>query len=112
MKRLPVKRWPGLAALPLLLLAGSLAVSLAITGCAHPQPPPYYPPPPPPPPLPVIVRQGFHDGVAAARFDISRGLPPAVERHARFRNPPEPPGEPAHAYRVNFRRGYFATYGQ
>lgn len=87
-----------LAALPLFLFT--------IGGCAHPAPPPYYAPPPPG----AIAAQGYHDGVNAARRDIAHGRPPRVDRHPRFRNPLAPPGQPAHIYRQNFRRGYDQTY--
>ena len=102
-----MKKFLAVAVLPVLLLAGSLAV----IGCGHPQPPPYYAPPPPPP-LPAIARQGYDEGLAAARRDIARGLPPDVQRHPRFRTPPMAPGEPSHVYQVNFRRGYRAGYGR
>lgn len=77
-----------------------------IAGCSHPVPPPYYAPPPPN----AVAHEGFDAGVHAARTDISRGLRPHVDRHARFRNPPVPPGEPVAIYRSNFRRGYDLTY--
>ncbi len=98
-----MKKLFAIAILRLLLFTGSLI----FTGCA-PAPPPYYGPPPPP--LRAIARQGYDTGIAAARNDIARGLPPNAQRHPRFRVPPMPPGEPSHVYRVNFRRGYFAVY--
>lgn len=91
---------PGVAATPLLLFA--------LVGCSHPQPA-YYPPPPE---LSQVARHGFHDGVRAARRDIARGMPPNVDRHPLFRNPPVPYGPPAEDYRVGFRRGYRMTYHQ
>ncbi len=93
-----MKRLLAIAALPLFLFT--------VGGCAHPAPPPYYAPPPPG----AIGRQGFDNGVAAARRDIAHGLRSRVERHPRYRNPPTPPGEPAAIYRRNFRRGYQSTY--
>ncbi len=87
-----------IAALPLFLFT--------IGGCAHPAPPPYYAPPPPG----AIANQGYHDGIDAARRDLSRGFPPQADRHLRFRNPPVPPGQPVAIYRRNFRRGYEQTY--
>ncbi len=93
-----MKRLLAIAALPMFLFT--------VAGCAHPAPPPYYAPPPPG----AIAAQGFNDGVNAARRDMSQGRPPRVDRHPRFRNPPAPPGQPAHIYRQNFRGGYVQTY--
>lgn len=93
-----MKKLLAIAALPLFLFT--------VSGCSHPAPPPYYAPPPPG----ALASQGFNNGVAAARSDIARGLPPQVERHPRFRNPPAPPGQPIEIYRRNFRRGYQQTY--
>lgn len=90
----------------LLALATVPLLALTISGCAHnPPPPPYYPPPPA-----QIAQQGFNTGVEAARRDLANGLPPDVQRHPRFRNPPVPPGEPIEDYRQGFRRGYRETY--
>jgi hypothetical protein len=94
MKRLLI----AVAALPLLVFTG--------IGCAHSAPPPYYAPPPPG----AIASQGYNDGVNAARRDMAQGRPPRVDRHPRFRNPPVPPGGPAHIYRDNFHRGYDWAY--
>jgi len=89
-----------LIALPLL--------ALALTGCSHPQPA-YYPPPPE---LSQVARQGFQDGMRAARHDLNHGLPPNAARHPLFRNPPVPYGPPAEDYRAGFRRGYRRMYRQ
>lgn len=93
-----MKKLLPLAALPIFLFS--------VAGCGHPAPPPYYAPPPPG----VIARQGFDAGVDAAHRDMSRGMPPNVNRHPSFRNPPVPPGQPAAIYRDNFRRGYQSAY--
>jgi hypothetical protein len=90
-----------------LLALSVLSLPLVLAGCSHPQPA-YYPPPPPPA-WSEIARQGFHDGVQAARRDISQGRPPDVNRHPKFRNPPVPP--PAFEdYRHGFREGYQQTF--
>lgn len=91
----------------LLILAALALPVAAMTACSHPQPA-YYPPPPPPA-WSEIARRGFHDGVEAARRDIAHGVPPDVNRHPRFRNPPVPP--PAFEdYRHGFREGYQQTF--
>jgi len=59
-----------------LLAVATLLLPLAIAGCSHPQPAPYYPPPPPPPAYSQAAEQGHHDGIEAARRDISNGRPP------------------------------------
>jgi Spy/CpxP family protein refolding chaperone len=52
-----------------------------------------------------IQRQGFRDGIQAARRDIENQRPPNAERTMEFRRPPIPP--PARdEYREGFRRGY------
>jgi hypothetical protein len=96
----------------LLTLAALPILAFTMAGCAHPAPPPPPPPPPAyaPPPPGAIARNAYRDGVLAARRDMTQGLPPQVERHPRFRNPPTPPGEPVNIYRRNFRNGYRATY--
>ncbi len=81
----------------------ALALPLALTACSHPQPVVYAPPPPPPPQFSPAARQGYHDGNEAARRDIAKSLPPDVQRHPRFRNPPVGPPE---EYRHGFRAGY------
>lgn len=89
----------------LLLLAFLPFLLAPISGCS-PAPPPYYAPPPPG----VIANQAYQAGVDAARSDIYNRLPPQVDRHVRFRNPPMPPGEPVRIYQQNFRRGYEWVY--
>lgn len=92
-----MRKWLALAAV-------LLPISLA--GCAHPQPLVVYAPPPPAE-FTEIARQGFHAGFEAARRDVARNLPPGVEKHPRFRNPPVPP--PAFEdFRHGFREGYQA----
>jgi hypothetical protein len=91
-----MKKWLALAAV-------LLPISLA--GCAHPVV--VYAPPPPPAEYNEIARQGFHDGFEAARRDVARNVPPGVEKHPKFRNPPVP--QPAwEDYRHGFREGYQA----
>jgi hypothetical protein len=91
-----------------LLAFSVLLLPLALAGCSHPQPVAYYPPPPPPA-WSQIAQQGFHNGVEAARHDIAHGLPPDVNRHPHFRNPPVPP--PAFEdFRHGFREGYQQIY--
>ncbi len=85
----------------------ALALVFSVAGCSHPQPVVYSPPPPE---LSQIAQRGFHDGIRAAHRDLSRGLPPNVDRHPLFRNPPVPYGPPAEDYRVGFRRGYRRAY--
>jgi hypothetical protein len=89
----------------LLGFAALLVVSTgALTGCYYPQRVVYVSPPPPPS-YSEIGRRGYRDGSAAARRDINAGLPPDLNRHPRFRDPPVPP--PAvEDYRHGFRVGY------
>jgi hypothetical protein len=83
-----------------------LFLPLAVAGCSHPQPVVYAPPPPG---LSAAAQKGYYDGSLAARNDIGKGLPPDVQRHPRFRNPPVPP--PAfEEYRHSFRDGYQQTF--
>jgi hypothetical protein len=90
------------------LALAALLLPIALTACSHPQPVAYYPPPPPAT-WTEIARQGFHDGVEAARRDIAAGRSPNAERHPRFRNPPVPP--PAFEdYRHGFRDGYRGVF--
>jgi hypothetical protein len=90
-----MKKWLALAA---------LLLPLALAGCGHPA---VVYAPPPPPAFSQIAQQGFHDGFEAARRDVARNLPPGVDKHPKFRNPPVPP--PAwEDYRHGFREGYQA----
>jgi hypothetical protein len=92
-----MKKWIALA---------TLLLPISLAGCSHPQPVVVYAPPPPLE-FNEIARQGFHDGFEAARRDVERNVPPGVEKHPRFRNPPVPP--PAwEDYRHGFREGYQA----
>jgi hypothetical protein len=85
----------------------ALLVPVALlAGCSHPQPV-YVAAPPPPPAFGPTAQQGYHDGIEAARRDIRAGLPPDVQRHPRFRNPPIGPPE---EFRRGFRAGYDATF--
>jgi hypothetical protein len=84
-----------------------LLLPFALAGCSHPQP--YYPPPPPPPAFSEAAQQGYHDGIDAGQRDVSKGAPPEVDRHPRFRNPPVPPPL-MEDYRHAFRRGYDEVY--
>jgi hypothetical protein len=87
----------------------ALLLPLALAGCSHHTTVVYAAPPPPPPEFSSVAQQGFHDGIEAARRDISQGKPPDVRRHPRFRNPPVPP--PAiEDYRHGFRAGYDQTF--
>ena len=63
----------------------------------------------PPPDYNDVRRQGFHDGIDAARHDIDRGLPPDPHRHERFRHPPVGHHQ-RDDYRRGFDRGYHAAY--
>lgn len=88
-----------------LLAVALLSLPFLLAGCSHPQP--VYGPPPPD--FSQIAQQGFHDGMQAARRDISAGRAPDVKRHPRFRNPPVPP--PAFEdYRHGFREGYQSAF--
>ncbi|MGH9617474.1 MAG: hypothetical protein ACRD28_12100 [Acidobacteriaceae bacterium] len=63
----------------------------------------------PPPDYNGVRRQGFHDGIDAARRDIGRGMAPNPNRHERFRHPPVRRGQ-RDDYRRGFSRGYQAAY--
>lgn len=51
------------------------------------------------------ARQGFHDGIEAARHDFAEQRRSDVDSHERFRNPPVP-WQVKDEYRNGFRRGY------
>jgi len=92
-----MKKWLAMAA---------LLLPLSVAGCGHPRPV-VYAPPPPPVDFNQVAQQGYHDGYEAARRDVARNVPPGVEKHPKFRNPPVPP--PAvEDYRHGFREGYGA----
>ena len=92
-----------------IIALAALLLPLTLAGCSHPTTVVYAAPPPPPPEFTAIAQQGYHDGIDAARRDIHHGLPPDVNRHPRFRNPPVPP--PAiEDYRHGFREGYRQSY--
>ncbi len=90
-----MKKW-------IVCLAASL-MPLVVAGCHHTTV--VIAAPPPPAAFNEIARQGYHDGWEAARRDVAHNVPPGVEKHPRFRNPPVPP--PAFEdYRQGFREGY------
>jgi hypothetical protein len=91
-----------------LFVLATILLPFALAGCSHPQPASYYPPPPPPA-YSQVAEQGHHDGIEAARRDISNGAPPDPARHPRFRNPPVPPPL-MEDYRHAFRNGYEEVY--
>jgi hypothetical protein len=87
------------------LALAALLLPLTVAGCAHRVV--VYAAPPPPVEFNEIARQGFNDGFEAARRDVAHNVPPGVEKHPKFRNPPVPP--PAvEDYRHGFREGYQA----
>lgn len=53
-----------------------------------------------------VQRQGFHDGIDAARHDAHEGRRPDPAQHREFREPMVPQPD-RHDYREAFRRGYF-----
>ena len=59
----------------------------------------------PPQELNDIQRQGFHEGIQAARHDFEVHRPLNVEDHEIYRHPHMPP-EQREAFRDGFRRGY------
>jgi hypothetical protein len=59
----------------------------------------------PPRELNDIQRQGFHEGVEAARRDLQMNRHPDMDDHEAFRHPHLPP-EQRDAFRDGFRRGY------
>jgi hypothetical protein len=63
----------------------------------------------PPPEFRDIQRQGFHDGIEAARNDFQLHRPPNVERRNEFRHPPVPPPV-RDDYRDGFRHGYDTAF--
>jgi hypothetical protein len=59
----------------------------------------------PPQELNDIQRQGFHEGIEAARHDFDLHRPLNVDDHEIYRHPHMPP-EQREAFRDGFRRGY------
>ena len=59
----------------------------------------------PPQELNDIQRQGFHEGIEAARHDFDMRRPPNVDDHEIYRHPRMPPPQ-REAFRDGFRRGY------
>ena len=59
----------------------------------------------PPGDLRDIQRQGFHDGIQAARNDFQNRGRMDPDHHGEFRHPPVPP-EARDDYRDGYRRGY------
>ena len=55
-----------------------------------------------------VQRQGFHEGMQAARHDVQTQQQPDPRRHMEFRHPSVPP-EARDQYREAFRQGYFMT---
>jgi hypothetical protein len=103
----------------LVALALSLATPVFLTAQYGPPPPPPGGGPPPPPPgggwdapppeFRDVQRQGFHDGIEAARNDFDRRRQPNAGRRREFRRPPVPPPV-RDAYRDGFRRGYDSAF--
>ena len=88
-------------AVALLLGFSSLTVSRAIAQ----GPPPGYGWDAPPQELNEIQRQGFHEGIEAARHDFEMHRRADADDHEIFRHP-HMPAEQRDAFREGFRRGY------
>lgn len=56
-----------------------------------------------------VQRQGFHDGIEAARSDFQMHRPLSAERRSEFRHPPVP-RQVRDEYREGFRRGYSSAF--
>jgi Spy/CpxP family protein refolding chaperone len=56
-----------------------------------------------------VQRQGFHDGIEAARSDFQSHRPLSAERRNEFRRPPVS-RESRDEYREGFRRGYSSAF--
>jgi len=102
------------------LAALTLALGTAALLAAQAPPPPYPPPQDrpdqgrggwdaPPPELRDVQRQGFHDGIEAARNDIGSHRPANAEMRPEFRHPPVERGL-RNDYRDGFRRGYGVAF--
>jgi hypothetical protein len=74
-------------------------------GAARGPPPPGYGWDAPPQELNDIQRQGFHEGLEAARNDFRMNRRPDVADHEIFRHPHLPPPQ-WEAFQDGFRRGY------
>jgi hypothetical protein len=79
--------------------------SLTASRAAAQGPPPGYGWDAPPQELNEIQRQGFHEGIEAARHDFAEHRRPDVDDHEIFRHPHMPP-EQRDVFRDGFRRGY------
>jgi hypothetical protein len=91
-----------ISAVALLLATSTMTLARA---AAQGPPPPGYGWDAPPQELNDIQRQGFHEGVEAARHDFETQRHPDVDDHEIFRHPHLPP-EQRDAFRDGFRRGY------
>lgn len=56
-----------------------------------------------------VQRQGFRDGIEAARSDLQSHRPPNAERRNEFRHPPVP-RRARDEYRDGFRHGYDSAF--
>jgi hypothetical protein len=89
----------------------ALLVGMSVVPMAGAFPGQQGPPPPgsgweaPPQELNEVQRQGFHEGMEAARRDVEMNRHPDVSDHEVFRHPHLPP-EQREAFRDGFRRGY------
>jgi hypothetical protein len=93
-----------ISAIALLLGVSVMPMAGAAAGQQGP-PPPGYGWDVPPQELNEVQRQGFHEGVEAARRDFEMHRHPDVDDHEVFRHPQLPP-EQREAFRDGFRRGY------
>lgn len=84
-----------------LLSIALIALPLVAAGCGDRRPVYYNPPPA----YNEAAREGYSDGVRAARWDMRHGRRPDFDDHERFRNPPVPPGM-REEYRHAFHEGY------
>ena len=91
------------------LAVAALSIPFVLAGCGHVRAV-YVEPPPPSAAYSQIARQGYRDGIDAARRDINAGRRPDVGRHPRFHKPPVPPMASSE-YRRAFRDGYQRAFG-
>lgn len=89
----------------LAVFAVALALGTSITPVARAVQAPGYGWDAPPQELNNIQRQGFHEGIDAARHDFEIHRPLNVDDHEIYRHPHMPP-EQREAFRDGFRRGY------